>query len=214
MNQSKMLNYLLGTTSKVEILRVLFESDDAMTGRRIAATASISPRSCQLSLDSLVKNKVLFRKAVGRAYSYTLNRNHKMSWTYLLPIFQQEKNIMKETGQQINRLCRSKNKEIASIFWRLKKQGKSEQLNFLIVSKKKKGAPDKEMVSKIEAAVTAGFGFATKGAVVAASEFSGKYFSSAAAKKRFENEFSKLKGSSFAELMGTTKKAKGREKKK
>jgi|GEM_PF-5716029 len=208
MNQSKMLNYLLGTTSKVEILRVLFKSDDAMTGRRIASTAGISPRSCQLSLDSLVKNKALFRKAVGRAYSYTLNRDHKMVWDLLAPIFEDERGIHKKAGQLINKVSRPSSADIVSIFWNLTMTKKSESLKYVIVAKSKKSSVNKELVTKINEEVEKQFGYATKGEFVSAQEFSKKYFSSEAAKKRFDKEFDKLKGEAFADLVGLGKKGK------
>jgi len=211
MNESKMLNYILGTTSKVEILRVLFESDDAMTGRRIASTADISPRSCQLSLDSLVKNKILFRKAIGRAYSYTLNRDHKMSWDLLRPIFDQEREIHKAAGQIITKGLRAYNKELVSVFWQLNLVRKSESLHFVVVTSKKKAVPA-DVVEKISNAVNLEHGYAVKGDVVSQQEFNKSYFSSEAAKKRFDQEFDKLKGATAADLLGLGKK-RGRPKK-
>lgn len=207
MNQSKMLNYLLGTTSKVEILRVLFESDDAMTGRRIAATAGISPRSCQLSLDSLVKNKALFRKAIGRAYSYTLNREHKMIWDLLAPVFEQERSIHKKAGQLISKHCRPLNDEVVSIFWTLDLVRKSETLKYVIVANGKKEV-GKDLVSAINDDIEKQFGYASKGEVVTAANFGGKYFSSEAAKKRFAGSYEKLKGQNFADLVPMGKKDK------
>lgn len=206
MSQSKMLNYLLGTTSKVEILRVLYESDDAMTGRRIAAMAGISPRSCQLSLDSLVGNKALFRKAVGRAYSYTLNRNHKMIWDLLFPVFKAEQTIHKDAGQKITRLCKPYNKFIKSIWWKLTLDKKSEYAHYVIVVAAKKGFPEKELIKKIDDSLALNFGFSAKCDVVKMSDFGKKYLSSARARKNFEKSFAKIKGLSFAELTGAKKK--------
>lgn len=205
MTKSKMLNYLLGTTSKVEILRVLYESDDAMTGRRIAATAGISPRSCQLSLDSLVSNKALFRKAVGRAYSYTLNKDHRMIWDLLQPVFEQESGIHREAAQQILKLCRKHSGDIVSIFWRFQRQRKSESVTVVLVVKQKKGFPDKELIKNMDEMIARRYGYAFRGEVVQVADFVHKYAGSEAARKRFSRDFEKVKGTSLADLLDTPK---------
>jgi hypothetical protein len=202
MTQSKMLNYLLGTTSKVEILRTLFESDDAMTGRRIASTAKISPRSCQLSLDALVKVNALQRKAVGRAFSYSLNRDHKVVWDLLRPLFEAERQIHKDATAIISKFTRAASNDLVSVFWSLPGQKKSEGLNYVLVTKAKKSGVTDEMLAKINGAISAQYGFSAKGEVVAAADFNGSHFSSEAAKKRFSTDFIKLKGASFDELAG------------
>lgn len=74
------LDSILGSISKVKIMRTMFEkegSGDAMTGRGIGDIGDSSPRACQLSLDSLCKQKILSRKPIGRAYVYELNVGHK-----------------------------------------------------------------------------------------------------------------------------------------
>ena len=201
MTQSKMLNYLMGTTSKVEILRVLYESDDAMTGRRIASLAGISPRSCQLSLDSLVENQALFRKAVGRAYSYTINREHRMIWDLLRPVFEAERVLHKEVAQTILKGIRNHKDNVTSLFWHMDRKRKSESVQVLIVTEVKKSVPEKETVKAIEEALTKTFGFAVKGEVVDLAEFAGKVVGSPAALKRFEREWEKIKGAALSELV-------------
>ena len=203
MNQSKMLNYLLGTTSKVEVLRVLFESDDAMTGRRIASTAGISPRSCQLSLDNLVKNKALSRKAIGRAYSYKLNREHKMVWELLAHVFEEEKNMLKKTCQVITKNCRPINNSVISIFYDLSMMKKSETFRYVVVTKGKQES--RGIVAKIDDEIERQFGYKVKGEIVPLKDFTTKYFTSEAAKKRFNDKFTKLKGETFANLFGKGK---------
>ncbi len=205
MNQSKMLNYLLGTTSKVEILRVLYESDDAMTGRRIASLAGISPRSCQLSLDSLVKNKALFRKAVGRAYSYTVNREHKMIWELLEPVFQKERVIHKEVIARVQKLARPSGPELVSLFWKLTTVRTGESAHFVAVINDKKTFPDKDLMKNITDIVTAEFGYDVKAEFVLTEDFNTKFLSSDKARKTFSRTYEKIKGAAFEELVPSKK---------
>lgn len=199
--QSKMLNYLLGTTSKVEILRVLYESDDAMTGRRIASTAGISPRSCQLSLDSLVKNKALFRKAVGRAYSYTLNREHRVVWELLKPLFEQERALHKDVTSLITRASKPFGESVISVFWRLNQERKSEAAQLVIIVDDKKKGADKEVVKKLEDEIEARFGFTCKTDIVVRADFATKFLANDAARKRFARDFIKVRGLAYNELV-------------
>lgn len=208
MVQSRMLNFLLGCTSKVEILRVLFESDDAMTGRRIASLAGISPRSCQLSLDSLVKNRAIFRKAVGRAYSYTLNREHKMVWDQLRLIFEHERNLNKEAAQVVVKLFKPYPQNFLSLFWSLNYDRTSEVARYLIVVEKRKEIPEKDLVKQIALSIERLYGFASEGEIISQADFTSK-FSSDNARRRFDRDFEKIKGLSFGELTGSIRPAKG-----
>ena len=213
MTQSKMLNYLLGTTSKVEILRVLYESDDAMTGRRIASLANISPRSCQLSLDSLVKNKALFRKAVGRAYSYTINRDHRVIWELLAPVFETERGLAKEAAQLITKPLKAHGSHIISVFWTLEYKRTGESVKYVIVADQKKSFPEKEVMEQIDSSLELRFGYPCSGEVVAEEDLKGKYFASVAARKRFERSYAKLKGLALADILGPEEKATRKSKK-
>ncbi|RJO67350.1 MAG: hypothetical protein C4523_09905 [Myxococcales bacterium] len=205
MKQSRILNYLLGTTSKVEILRVLFESDDAMTGRRIAATAGISPRSCQLSLDSLVKNKALFRKAVGRAYSYTLNREHKVVWELLRPIFEQERLVHREIAKIVQHGTRA-HVGLVAIWYKLVPSRKSEAVNYLLLVEEKKGFPTKEVATLVDEAITMRFGCQVKGEIADLNDLASKHLATISARERFEREWTKLKGPSVNELLDASAK--------
>ncbi len=131
-----------------------------------------------------------------------------MLFNMLAPIFEYETKVMKETGQIINRNLRSLSKEIVSIFWKLDAERKGEKLNVVIVTKKKKGVPDKELSAKINDAVLKTFGFQTKTIFVSASDFSGKFFTSKSSLKRFEKDFSKLKGAPLSDLIDTAPKKK------
>ncbi len=216
MVQTKMLNYLLGTTSKVEILRVLYESDDAMTGRRIAAIAGISPRSCQLSLDSLVKNKALFRKAVGRAYSYTINRDHKVIWDLLEPVFEKERALNKDINQLFVKAMKPKQAAVKSAFLTISHARTGETAKFVVVANLKK-AEEKELSEILENALNLNYGFAVQGMVVSEADFKAKVVGSDAAKRRFDLEYEKVKGATLVDLVGefkaSGKKGKGRRKK-
>ena len=207
MQESKILNYLAGTISKVEILRVLFENDDAMTGRRIALIGGLSPRSCQLSLDNLVKNKVLFRKAIGRAYAYTINREHMVASDLLLPIFEQEKQLHKEVNKLMQQVLRPYGKQIVATYWKLNCQRKNESVNIAVAVNAKKGFPTKELTEKFETEVSTKFGFETKCEVVQASEYAGKFLGSASVQDSFAKDWMKTKGLSITELLELSGKA-------
>lgn len=206
MPQTKMLNYLMGTTSKVEIMRVLFESDDAMTGRRISNLAGISPRSCQLSLDNLVKNKALYRKAIGRAYAYTVNREHKMIWDLLRPVFEAEREIHKAATAAVQRVCKP-HEAIVSVWWKLHHQRVGEDVRLIVVVDRKRTFSERELLEQLGKAMQTEFGFECAGEVVEVSEFGPKYVGSDATRKRFEREFERVKGLSLTELAGEPAKA-------
>lgn len=208
MTQSKMLNYLTGTTSKVEILRTLFENGIPMTGRRIASTAGISPRSCQLSLDALVKVNALHRKAMGRAFTYSLNADHRAINDLLRPLFLAEAQVARDAAQAILKHVRSISQEIAAIFWRIERVKKSETLHYVVVVKNRKNVLGSDIVAKVEQAVVAQWGFPVKAEAVTTTEFAGSYLPTEDARKRFAAGFAKLKGASFEELVGAPKRKK------
>jgi len=90
LTEDQVINPILNCNSKIDILRVLARAEDPLTGRRIALLGGISGRSCQLSLQALTEAGILIRKVVGRAHTYTLNRDHRLVREVVIPLFQTE----------------------------------------------------------------------------------------------------------------------------
>lgn len=89
----RFLNNFFSCHSKIDILRTIIQSDKPQSGRQIAAKAGLSPRSCQLSLDELVKLKALERTASGKAYYYSVNLDNQIVTDLIIPIVQQEERL-------------------------------------------------------------------------------------------------------------------------
>lgn len=93
MQARRFLNNFFSCHSKIDILRTVINSDEPQSGRQIAAKAGLSPRSCQLSLDELVRLNALNRREAGKAYYYTANVENLIVTDLVIPIIQQEERL-------------------------------------------------------------------------------------------------------------------------
>ncbi len=101
MQARRFLNNFFSCHSKIDILRTVINSEEPQSGRQIASKAGLSPRSCQLSLDELVRLNALNRREAGKAYYYTVNLDNQIVTNLIIPIIQQEERL---TGQVVDEL--------------------------------------------------------------------------------------------------------------
>jgi predicted nucleotidyltransferase len=84
------LDSLLGSKSKVRILRVLFRHPDReFTEREIAKAARLSPNTVNLAMADLRRTNVLAFKRLGRTHSYACNRESAL-YPLLSNVFEEE----------------------------------------------------------------------------------------------------------------------------
>lgn len=90
------LNDILGTRSKVSVLRELVRRDDPVTGREAARLAHLSHRSAQQALQELLDLGVVRRREGGRAHLYRLNHEHYLVQHALESLFRTERRSIEE----------------------------------------------------------------------------------------------------------------------
>lgn len=89
----RLLNNYFSCHSKIDILRTIISSEKPQSGRQIATQAGLSPRSCQLSLDDLVRLNALRRDSAGKAYYYYVNLDNQIVTDLIIPIIHQEERL-------------------------------------------------------------------------------------------------------------------------
>lgn len=117
MNARRFLNNFFSCHSKIDILRTIINSDEPQSGRQIASKAGLSPRSCQLSLDELVKLNVLERKPSGKAYLYSVNIGNQIVTDLLIPIIQQEDRLTRNVVQALRSYSPNGKKSIRGVYF-------------------------------------------------------------------------------------------------
>lgn len=95
------LNDILGTQSKVRVLRELATREDAVTGREAGRLADLSPRSAQQALSALHGMGIVRRQEGGRSYLYRLNRQHYLVQHALEKLFRAERRSVEELFEQL-----------------------------------------------------------------------------------------------------------------
>jgi hypothetical protein len=72
----KTLGDLFSSAAKTEILRALHHQPDAVSLRQLARLAGVRVRSAELALDSLVNEKVVWRRRTRDRVFYAMERSH------------------------------------------------------------------------------------------------------------------------------------------
>lgn len=72
---------LLGTRTKVAVLRILSGTGSPLSQREVARRARLTPRSVGVALDDLVATGVVHRHLGGREHLLTLNAGHALAPT-------------------------------------------------------------------------------------------------------------------------------------
>ncbi len=100
------LNTILGTQSKVFVLRVLLRAGKPLTGRAVERLSGLSNRATMLALDALVEARAVTRRESGRAYLFALNRNNYLVMKAIRPAFNAEEFFWDDVRKTVRRLVR------------------------------------------------------------------------------------------------------------
>jgi len=177
MHAKRFLNNFFSCHSKIDILRTVIQSDEPQSGRQIAATAGLSPRSCQLSLDHLVELKVLNRRESGKAYYYSVNLENQIVTDLIVPIIQQEERLTDMVVDEIrNRLSQRANGMLGVYYleswprsWADKSQG--ALLLFISSGSKRVSSRFENKINELRGFLLDTFGLPSEYKVVSREEF-------------------------------------------
>ncbi|MBI4493641.1 MAG: nucleotidyltransferase domain-containing protein [Chloroflexi bacterium] len=84
------LTELFGTAARVDILRILSQTEQPLSGRQVAQRAGLAPAAALATLRGLHELGVLGLLRRGRAHGYWLDRWHALVRTVVLPAFAAE----------------------------------------------------------------------------------------------------------------------------
>ena len=177
MQARRFLNNFFSCHSKIDILRTIISSEDPQSGRQIAAQAGRSPRSCQLSLDELVRLNALRRREAGKAYYYTVNLENQIITDLIIPIVQQEERL---TGYVVDllrsKLSEFKGKTVGIYFlesWPRTWKGKGlSGVVLVVLPDAKKNAALEKKLKELETELIEVFGMPIEHHIIARDEFS------------------------------------------
>ena len=82
---------ILGQPSRVSLLRVLAQAEKPETGRRLAARSGLSPRAGHQTLHRMVQLGLVRQVPSGKAFLFSLERQHPTVAKALLPLFEYER---------------------------------------------------------------------------------------------------------------------------
>lgn len=97
------LNQILGQQSKIKILRFFSSSQGQFTTREIARRIDLTVPNVSRALKELEEQAILISQQAGRSILYSLNQNHYLVNTAILPIFKKESEAMKNLANLLNR---------------------------------------------------------------------------------------------------------------
>ena len=97
------LDEILGRRSKVVILRYLLHSRREATGRDLARSVGLDHKTCREALRDLVRNDVVHRRGVGKAWLYALNADGLLVKEVLAPIFSWERALPERLASDLRR---------------------------------------------------------------------------------------------------------------
>jgi predicted nucleotidyltransferase/biotin operon repressor len=89
------LEHILGSKTKIAILRYLSLTGLELSGRQIARAIDISPPTVNRALAELVREGVLIQRNVGHTYLYRLSGDNQLVAELILPFFQKERDLLK-----------------------------------------------------------------------------------------------------------------------
>lgn len=100
------LDYLLGTRSRVAVLRVLAAQGAPASQREVGRRSGVQVRSAQQALDLFVALGVASRVVGGRDYLVSLNRRHRLA-REVAALFDAEAQLFHEVRRRLHAWARS-----------------------------------------------------------------------------------------------------------
>ena len=99
---STALDEILGSRSKISVLRSLF-AQDSLGGREIARRTGLSPRAASVALNQLVAAGILRRQAAGSTHLFSVDRRRHLVQASLARLFNEEADLPNAMGRRIMR---------------------------------------------------------------------------------------------------------------
>lgn len=87
------LDTLFGTKARVALLRRLAREGVPLSARQLAELTGLTHRAVVAALDPLVAEGIVCRRTAGPAYQYTLQRDHAVVESLLLPALAAEESL-------------------------------------------------------------------------------------------------------------------------
>lgn len=174
------LDHLLGSVSKIRILRFLIRTNAELNGREIAAAIGLSHVQCHAALKMLARHDMVVMRHAGKSILYRLNTDNLTVQKILIPLFEQETQLQ-ETLRKIVTSSLKKPVPKSVILFGSFATGKARpdsDIDLLVIAAHKKDFPLlQEGLKTAEAHVTTGFGNHLAPLLMDEAEF----------KKRFKN---------------------------
>ena len=110
------LNPILGSTTKLGLLRTMFASTGRRwTGRELARTSGVSPAQAARDLAELAETSLVSREVMGSAYSWQLNPSHVLT-PVLEELFRREAGLRSEMLRAVSEGLRASKVDRARVF--------------------------------------------------------------------------------------------------
>lgn len=142
------LDNILNNEAKVRALRILCDAHGELSGRQIAKTAKVTPKTAHVILQGFIKEGLLSMRVVGKTYLFRLNENKKISGL-LKDLFAEEAAL---SGQLLEEIVKSlKHSSLKDVILSVvlfgsiyvKTEGPSSDIDLLVIVKT---AEDKKKV--------------------------------------------------------------------
>jgi len=102
MRLERALNAILGSATKLGLLRTMYRSPERRwTGRELARSAGVSTAQSARDLGELADTSLVLREVVGRSYSWQLNRSHVL-FGALGDLFVRESSLRSELLREVS----------------------------------------------------------------------------------------------------------------
>lgn len=101
MNPSNIINRILASELKTQILRSMCAGEHGRTGREWAAFTKVSPPTVLTHLQELVDEGIVICTRIGSSHTFQLNTHNIVVETMIMPLFQKEKDLLSAFGQQL-----------------------------------------------------------------------------------------------------------------
>jgi len=100
------LDVILANRSQLRVLRTLYDADEPLSGRETERRTGLSNRATMDALEALLDAKAVHMQPNGRAYLFTLNRNHYLVAKALTPAFDAENLFWDDLRKTVQRVVR------------------------------------------------------------------------------------------------------------
>ena len=167
------LNPVLGSETKLGLLRTMFDAPDRKwTGRELARAARVSVAQAARELRQLADTSLVAREVVGKSYSWQLNPGHVL-WPVLRDLFRQESCLRSELIVDLAQGLRPAKVERARLFGSIprgEERNDSDIDLFLEVSDASERASAEEAVDRVRSRLWDRYGNAVSALIYTRAE--------------------------------------------